>query len=342
MKTRAFLLQKPGGADSAFALVEVNLPVKVPDGCVRIKASAFGINYADVMMRHGLYREAPPLPYVMGYDIEGEVIAKDENVESFELGDKVFALTRFGGYAEIVDVPVAGVALLPKSGETGIGVALATQCVTAIYGSVLSQTLLPGEKVLIHAAAGGVGTALVQIALSKGCTVIGVAGGDEKSEYLRKLGVHHVIDHNTTSFISYVKQHLNGRVHAIFDAVGGKQVKEGFRILNPGGRMVIMGASSLSGKKGILPLIKLVFGFGFFTPIRFMSKSQSLIGVNMLKIADYHPEMISFCMNQAVSLFNQQVLKPHIGNIYSHTELIQAHQDMEDRKSIGKFVVTWS
>lgn len=341
MKSRAFVLTKNGKSDDSFALKEIDLPEVVKKGCVRIKVSVFGINYADVMMRQGLYREAPPLPYIMGYDVEGEIIQVGEGVINYKPGDKVFALTRFGGYSEIVDVPIEGVAKLPENTPKGIGAALATQCVTAVYASDYAQTLLPGEKVLIHAAAGGVGTALIQISLSKGCEVIGVAGGKLKTEYLKRLGVHHIIDHQTTSYIDYVRSNLQGRVHCIIDAVGGKQFKEGLSILSAGGRIVSMGASSLSGKKGIFPLIKLVFGFGFFSPIRFLSKSQSLIGINMLKVADYHPQVIQYCLQLISEYYNQGVLKPHVEKVYSYTDLAKAHQDMEDRKSIGKFVISW-
>jgi len=336
----AHVLVRNSTPSGSFEIRESALP-QIGSGQVRIKVAAFGLNYADIMARQGLYRECPPLPCVIGYDVEGWIDEVADDVTAFKKGDKVFALTRFGGYAQYAVTQASAVSHLPIDAPIGIGCALSTQCVTAYHAAILSQTLLPEEKVLIHAAAGGLGTALIQIALWKGCQVIGVAGGKEKAAYLKNLGVQHIIDHHQVSYLEYVSQHLDGKVDVIFDNIGGSSVKKGKSILAHGGRIVTLGAAALSGKKGIIPLIRLGVGFGMFSPISFLGKSQSLIGVNMLKIADYRPDMLSTSFKGVAQLYKDGILKPHVGKVFSQNELAQAHAFMEDRKSIGKVVVTW-
>jgi len=336
----AQVLVRNENPENSFELREVPVPELKP-GQVRIKVSAFGLNYADVMARLGQYRECPRLPAIIGYDVEGVIDDVAPEIEEFKKGDRVFALTRFGGYAQYACTDVEAVGHLGADAPVGEGTALATQCITAYHAAVHCQTLMKGEKVLVHAAAGGLGTALIQLALWKGCIVIGVAGGKEKTEYLKKLGVQHVVDHQQTSYLDYVRDNLNGRLDVVFDNAGGSSIKKGKSILARGGRIITLGAASISGKKSKLSLIKLVFGFGFFSPIGFLTKSQSLIGVNMLKIADHRKDIISHEFQEVQRLHEDGILKPHIGKVFDYTQLADAHAWMEDRHSIGKIVVKW-
>jgi NADPH2:quinone reductase len=337
---KAFFLVKNGHPDESFELRHTSRP-PLMKGDVRIKVSAFGLNYSDVLARQGLYRECPPLPCIIGYDVEGTIDEVAPDVAEFRPGERVFALSRFGGYAQYVCTQHVAVNHLPESAPIGAGCALATQSITGYHGAIHTQTLMPGEKVLIHAAAGGLGTSLIQLAKWKGCIVIGVAGGSEKADYLKSLGVDHVIDHHVQDYVEYVSQHLDGKVDVIFDNIGGSSFKKGKSILARGGRIVSLGASGLSGKKGFIPLIRLVIGFGLFSPIAFLTKSQSLIGINMLKIADYRPDIIAEEFRQVARLYEEGVLQPHIGKVFSQNELPLAHAWMENRQSIGKGVIRW-
>jgi NADPH2:quinone reductase len=336
----AWFLIRNGAADQAFEIRQVEIP-EPGRGQIRIRVTAFGINYADVAARQGTYKECPPLPCVIGYDVEGVVDKTGEGVTDINQGDRVFALTRFGGYAEYVIAEAMAVGRLDERAEPGIGCALAVQCVTAYYATMMVQTLLPGEKVLLHAAAGGMGTAIIQIAKSRGCVVIGVVGGQEKAAYLQKLGVEYIIDHHSTDYTDFIREKLGGRVDVIFDNIGGKSIRRSYAILAFGGRLVSLGAAARGGKRGIIPVLRLVIGFGWFSPIRFLLKSQSFIGINMLTLADRRPDIVAEAFKGVQRLYSQGILQPHIGRIFDARDLPSAHQEMEDRRSIGKFVVKW-
>lgn len=340
MKMKAFVLEHFSDSPDAFILRELEIPKPGP-GEVCIKVAAFGLNYADIMARQGLYRGAPPLPFIMGYDVEGEVSAVGEGITDFKVGDRVFALTRFGGYAEYAIASQLAIGHLEPDAPVGIGCALSVHGVTAYHCALHVQNLMPGEKVLIHAAAGGLGICIMQLALWKKCQVIAVVGNDEKLAYVRSIGAHHVINHQRDDIIEYVQQHLNGKIDVIFDNVGGKSVQKGKSILAPGGRIISLGAAALTGKHGKWNLIKLGIGFGWFSPIPFLGKSQAFIGVNMLKIADKRPDIIGYEFRQVEILYKEKILHPLVGKIFSHTELPQAHAHMQDRKAIGKIVVKW-
>lgn len=338
---KAFVLTRHGTPRDSFELRDVPMP-DVPPGHIRIKVSAFGLNYADLMMRQGLYRGAPDLPYVMGYDVEGVVDQAGEGVSGFKPGDRVFALTRFGGYAEYAVTPAIAAGHLSPEAPDGLGCALATQCVTAYYSAAHVQTLMPGEKVLIHAAAGGLGTALIQYALAAKCEVIAVVGGEEKVQYVKALGAPHVIDHHTMDYGAFIDRHLKGRVDVIFNNAGGASVPKDRKLLAKGGRLVLLGAAAITGRRSKLALVRLAWGFGFFSPIGFMGKSQGLIGVNMLVLADKRPDIVGHCFTQVSRLHDEGVFRPVVGKIFGADQLPAAHQHMEDRKSIGKLVVLWS
>lgn len=337
---KAYSLIQFTSPEKAFKLID--MPLRTPGpGEVGIRVTSFGINFADIMARQGLYRECPPLPCVIGYDVEGEVTEIGEHVTEFNPGDKVFALTRFGGYAEHITVPSIAVGHLPEDAPLGAGCGLAVHGITAYHGLLHAQTLMPGEKVLVHAAAGGLGITFIQIALWKKCEVIGVAGGHAKVELLKSLGVDHIVDHHKGDYVEYVHKYLNGKVDVILDNVGGASIKKGKKILAPGGRLVTLGAAALSGRRGKLNLIKLGLSFGFFSPISYLGKSQSLIGINMLRLADHRPDIIAEEYKGVEKLYREGVINPHIGKIFHHTELAQAHAFVEARKSIGKIVVQW-
>lgn len=192
-----------------------------------IKVAAFGLNFADVMARRGMYKEAPPLPAILGYDVAGIIEAIGENVDTIKIGDRVTAMTRFGGYAEYAVTNASAVGVIPDNIDNAAATALATQYCTAYCAAAEMVNLYEGDKVLIQSGAGGVGTALIQYAKYKHCEIFATAGNDSKLNYLTSLGVQHPINYVSNDFEKEIKNVTGGKgVDVIFDAVGGKSVKK--------------------------------------------------------------------------------------------------------------------
>jgi NADPH2:quinone reductase len=250
-------------------------------------------------------------------------------------------MTRFGGYAEYVAAMGMGTARISPSVPVGEATALTTQYCTAYYAAAEAVNLYAGDRVLIHSAAGGVGTALLQYARYKGCEIFGTAGSDAKLKLLSEAGVHHPINYLTHDFEQEVKRITDGKgVDVIFDAVGGSYVRKGFRSLAPGGRIVCYGASDISDKN-IFGKISTLLGFGIYHPLQLMNTSKALIGLNMLRIADNKPAALKRCLDQVVSLYEQGVFRPVVGRVFPVSQIGEAHAFLAGRGSTGKITVTW-
>lgn len=324
----------------SFKIAEVKEPI-CQAGQVKIKVDAFGLNYADVMSRKGIYNDCPPLPAILGYECVGTIEELGDGVTSLSVGDRVMAFTRFGSYAEKVVTDARGVQKIDADMSNGEAVALATQYCTAWYAACEAINIYPGEHVLIHAAAGGVGTALVQIAKWKGCTVYGTASSQKKLDYLKSIGVDHSINYREKDFEEEINR-IRGkaRLDVIFDPIGGKNFKKSLRVLGYGGRIIPYGASSRE-KSGILSLLKVAWGFGLHLPVGNIMKSQTWAGVNMLRIADHKIDLMKICIENVYKLYQKGIAKPHVGAVYSVNEIDQAHEFLASRKSMGKIVVEW-
>jgi len=336
---KAIYLVKYGKSDTAFEIRETSIPIPAADEVV-IKVNVSGLNFADVVARKGLYPEAPKNPALLGYDVAGTIYAKGENVKNFDIGDFVVALTRFGGYAEYAKTKAQVVLKIPQNLDPQTATALATQACTAYYCAQQCVQIHKNEKVLIHAAAGGVGSILVQIAKHKGAIVYATASAS-KHEYLKQLGADVIIDYTKQDFEEEIKK-TNTQIDTVFDSVGGYTFKKSKRLLKPGGKIICYGASSqITERKSIFTLLKVGLGFGFFSPIPLLMKSQAIIGVNMLKIADYKPELFEYCFKEVLKLWEQKVIQPHLAKTFSYTEIKEAHDFLESRKSIGKVCLIW-
>ena len=338
---KAAFLVKYGAADDAFEIREIDRPEPTPSQ-VLIKVEAFGINFADIMARLGLYRGAPPLPALLGYDVVGQVVKCGESVKDLKVGQRVTALTRFSGYAEYAVAESMVACVVPEDMLAGSAVALSTQYSTARFLAFDMANIQEHDQVLVHAAAGGVGTALVQMALHKKCTVYGTCGSEAKMSYLRNNGVHHPINYRTENFFDQIRKTLNTNgLDVIFDPVGGASVRKGYRLLGAGGRVFTFGLSAMNQAKNFLGKMRILGQFGFYHPVQFLSGSKGIVGVNMLKIADEAPQKIARSMQAVIKMTQNGILKPFVGGTYSIEALAAAHKLVENRQSMGKVVVKW-
>lgn len=338
---KAAQLIKYGNAETAFEIKEAKKPHPKTNQ-VLIKVEAFGLNFADVMARLGLYKAAPPLPAILGYDVVGKIEAIGSEVTHLQQGQRVTALTRFGGYAEYAIAEKDIVFPVPNSFSAGVAVALATQYSTAFFLSHNMANLQEHDKVLIHAAAGGVGTALVQMALHKKCIVFGTCGSLEKIEYLKKNGVHYPINYRNTDFNETIRKIIGKQgLDAVFDPVGGKSVKKDYRLIGAGGRVFSFGVSSMNQTKSIFGKLQVLWQFGMYHPLQLLSSSKGIVGINMLKIAEEKPSKIAKAMKAVIQMTEENILNPHVGGEYHVDEIALAHEFLESRKSMGKIVLKW-
>lgn len=339
---KAIYLVRNGESNSAFEIREARIP-EPGSGEVVIRVEASGLNYADVMARRGLYKAAPPIPSVLGYDVAGTVHAIGNDVGGFEVGQRVAAMTRFGGYAEYALTQAGAIIPLPDQMDSALATALATQASTAVYCARFVTRLYQGDRVLVHAAAGGVGTLLIQLAKANKCIVYGSASL-EKHNYLKENGVDFTIDSHAPDPINELESALKGqKPDVIFDNVGGLSFKRGLHLLGHGGRIIAYGAAAqnLGKKSSRLNSLKVGLGFGFHSPISLIGKSQSMIGVNMLAIADHKPMILKEVMDEVGRLVQTGVIRPVLGKAFPADQIAQAHDFLESRRSTGKIAITW-
>src|SRR6059036_74932 len=256
-------------------------PTPAP-GQALVRVRATGVNFADMMARLGLYPDAPPRPCVVGYEVAGTVERLGPGADgALAAGQRVIALTRFGGYAEAVVVPAAQLFPMPARMSFEEGAAIPVNYLTAVLMLRHFGNVKRGERVLVHAAAGGVGMAAIQLCKIAGAEVIGTASA-AKHPQLREAGVAHAIDYRTQDFEQEVKRVTGGRgVDIVLDATGA--FSKSYRCLAPLGRLVMFGFSQAA--TGMTPswlsVLPKYLTIPWFHPARLMNENKAVIGVNL-------------------------------------------------------------
>ena len=308
-------------------------PVAGP-GEVLVEVKAAGINFADLMARIGLYPDAPKPPCVVGYEVAGTVKALGDGVDGFVVGDRVMAGTRFGGYSELVTAKAADVARLPESISFEQGAAVPVNYATAYIGLVRFGALEPGERVLIHAAAGGVGIAATQIAKARGAEVFGTASPG-KHDAIRGFGVDHPLDYTQSGWEKSVP-----KVDLVMDAIGGKSFRRSYDLLRAGGRLVAFGASSVvSGeKRNLVTAARAALSMPRFNMIKQMSASKSVIGLNMLTLWDERGSLEPY-IAELEAMLADGTAKPIVAESFSFDRAPDAHRFLTERRNVGKVIL---
>ena len=306
-----------------------------------MRASAVGVNFADIMARMGLYPDAPKLPAVIGYEVAGVVEALGEGVEGPPVGTRVLAMTQFGGYSDVVCAPAIQVVTINDSLSFESAAAIPVNYVTAWLMIIRLGNVQKGDRVLIHSAGGGVGQAALQMAKWRGAEIFGTASAG-KHERLRELGVHHCIDYRTQDFETEVRRITDGKgVHVIIDAVGGSSFKQSYRSLAPMGRLFMFGASSFAPgtKRSILAALKGLLSLPKFKAIPLMNDNRGVFGVNLGHLWD-EAETLLAMISEMLDLIGQGVLAPVVDRTFSFDEAGDTHQYIQDRKNFGKVLLT--
>ena len=317
-------------------------PVPKP-GELRIRVEAAGINFADIMGRMGMYPDLPGIPIVVGYEVGGRVDTVGDGADKSWVGRDVFALTRFGGYSDVVCVPQNQVFARPADMSAAQGAAIPVNYFTAYVLVVVMGGLRKGETMLVHSAGGGVGIAATQLAKHIGAAVIGTASSS-KHEFLRSIGVDHLIDYTREDFEKRTAEITRGRgVELILDAVGGESFKKGYRALAPTGRLGMFGMSSAAtGKqRSIVSLLRTVASMPWlqFTPISLIDKNKSVFGVNLGHLWGEVDRIRSWA-DHLLELWAKGVIRPHVDKTFPFAEAAAAHHYIQDRRNVGKVLLT--
>jgi NADPH:quinone reductase-like Zn-dependent oxidoreductase len=330
---RAVVITRAGAPD----VLEVQQrpdPVCGP-GQVRVEVKAAGLNFAEVMARQGLYPDAPKTPCVVGYEFAGVIAEAGEGVTDRAVGDRVMGGAEFGCHAEQVVTRPDDTIPLPEGMSFEEGAAIPVNYATAWAGLLGYGSLQPGGKVLLHAAAGGVGIAATQIAKHAGAEVWGTASAS-KHDAIRGFGVDHPLDYRASGWENGLPP-----FDLIMDAIGGRSLRRSYGMLRAGGRLVAFGASSVvtGEKKNMLKAapegLAMIRGFDL---IKQMSESKAVIGLNMLSLWKDRGTLEPW-IAPLRALLDEGVIKPHVHAAVPFDQAAEAHRIIERRENIGKVVL---
>jgi NADPH:quinone reductase-like Zn-dependent oxidoreductase len=334
---RALVLTKHGQPDEALAVREWPDP-EVGQGQVRIHVRAAGLNFADVLARVGLYPDGPKPPTVMGYEVAGEVDSLGPGAGGFQPGQRVVAGTRFNGFAELASADAANVIAIPDGMSFEEAAAVPVVYGTAYVAVALLAGVRPGETVLVHAAAGGVGIAALQILRDRGAMVIGTASA-AKHEAVRGQGADHMIDYRTQDVAGEVRRITRGRgVDAVLDPLG--TFKESYGLLRPGGRLVMYGASRLltGDRRNVVNALRTLVSMPRFNAVKLMNENRSVMGLNLLHWWDERGSLEEV-MEPLVDLLERGVIEPVVAEAFPFARAADAHRFIQERRNVGKVVL---
>ncbi len=311
-------------------------------GEMRIRVEASGVNFADIMGRMGIYPDLPKMPVVVGYEVAGRVDAVGEEVEGDWVGRDVLAMTRFGGYSDVVCVPEAQVQARPPGMTAEQGAAIPVNYLTAYQLLVAMGGLRAGETVLVHSAGGGVGIAAIQLARALGATVIGTASAG-KHDYLKSIGVEHCIDYRSEDFAKRVPELTHGRgVELVIDAVGGRSFGKSYACLAPTGRLGMFGMSAAATQKSrsVLGFVKAAATTPWlqFNPMRLMNDNKGVFGVNLGHMWE-EVDRIQGWLERLLEQYRAGEVAPLVDRTFKFDEAALAHHYIQDRKNTGKVLL---
>jgi len=304
---------------------------EVPDpplgrGMLRVRIRAAGCNFFDILMVKGQYQMKPPFPFIPGAEIAGEVLEVGGDVSGFAPGDRVMASAGLGGFAEQAVVPANAAYRLPDGMSFEAGAAFPIVYPTSYAALVFRAPVRPGEWLLVHAAAGGVGIAAVQIGQALGARVIGTAGGEDKLEIVRRVGADVALDYRDGTWVDRVKEVTDGHgADVIYDSVGGDVTDASLKCIAWNGRLLVIGFAS-----GRIPEVKLN---------RVLLKNISLVGLHWGAHAMHEPARIGETFHALFELYAKGVVEPVIYRSYPLEELPAALEALGSRRTYGKVVV---
>ncbi|XP_057716786.1 synaptic vesicle membrane protein VAT-1 homolog [Corythoichthys intestinalis] len=337
---RALVLTGYGGYDKVKVQVKKGKPaLKAAEVLVRVKAC--GLNFADLMARQGLYDRLPSPPVSPGMECSGLVEAVGEEVTDRKVGDKVMVLSRFGLWQEVVAVPANHTILMPEGMSFEEAAAIPVNYITAYMMLFDFGHLRPNQSVLIHSAAGGVGTAATQLCKTvKDVTVFGTASAS-KHEAIGQAGVTHPIDYRTKDYVEEVRKISPKGLDIVLDPLGGSDTHKAYNLLKPMGKLITYGAANmLAGqKKNLLAVAKNWYHQFSIHALSLIQSNKSVCGFH-LGYLDGETELIHEAMDAILELYKQGKIKPRIDSTWHLEQVGDAMRKMQERNNIGKVILT--
>jgi NADPH:quinone reductase-like Zn-dependent oxidoreductase len=310
-------------------------------GQVRIRTALAGVNFADIMVRLGLYPDGPTLPAVLGYEVSGHIDAVGEGVPAARLGEAVAALCRFGGYSEQVCVPASQAFPLPEGVSLEQGAALPVNYLTAFIMLRVLAPVQAGQRVLVHSAAGGVGQAACQLVRLAGGEVLATASPG-KHALLHEQGCGLVLDSRQRHFARQVREACDGRgCDIVLEPRHGRWIMESYRALSSGGRLVLHGfASAAEGGGGVVGALRTLAQVPWLTlnPLKLMNDNKAVAGVNLGRLWGEGPRLESWT-RQLLTLLAAGEVAPVLDRIYPAEEAGAAHLRLQQRQNVGKVLL---
>lgn len=323
------------GSLSSLALQQESLP-ELGSHDVRVQVTAVGLNFADIFALTGLYSATPQGSFIPGLEYAGEVVAVGAAVEAFCIGDRVMGVTRFGGYATVIDSAQEYVHLIPSGWDDAEGAAFLAQTMTAWYALKTLGDIQPGHQVLIHSAAGGVGLQAMRLARAVGAEPIGSVGTGEKVSLLRAEGFADVLVRER-SFSAQLRRQAK-RFDLVLDAIGGEVQKASFAALKPMGRLVVFGAAEFTPTGSRPNYISAAWKFlrrPKYDVMSMISENKSVLAFNLIWLWEQQ-ERMHLLLEEIQKI---ELPPPHVGHQFSFADLHLALDCLRSGKSTGKVVL---
>ncbi|MDQ0189146.1 NADPH:quinone oxidoreductase family protein [Alicyclobacillus cycloheptanicus] len=323
---KAWVVHELGDPQQALQLDEVETPTPGP-GEVLVQVEAAAANFFDILLCQGKYQERPPLPFTPGAEVAGAVIAVGEGA-ACSVGQRVMAMPKLprGGFCEVVSVPASAVYPIPDELPWTQAAGMYITYQTAYYALHHCAKLQPGEVLLVHAGAGGVGSAAIQLGKAAGARVIATAGGPEKLQVCRDVGADVTIDYRTENFADIVKEETRGRgADVIFDPVGGDVFDRSRKCIAFGGRLLVIGFAG--GRIADAPTNHILL------------KNYAVVGVHWGLYNKLMPQGVHEIHQQLMQLYLDGKVKPLIYQEFPLVDLPQALELLGTRKTWGKVIL---
>ena len=337
---RKVVYPRAGGVDT-IQIVEADDPIPGP-GQVGVRVHRAGINFAELMMRQGLYGSNPDFPFTPGYETSGEVTSIGDGVDFFNIGDRVLAMTGFGGYSEQVVLDAERVVPIPDTVSFDQAAAIPVTYGTSYHMLIHLGNLAKGDTVLIHHAAGGVGTAVAQICKSMGASLVIGTASRPKQEFVRSLGMHFV-DRDAEDFVGVCKELTGGKgVHHAIDPVGGSHLLRSYKALRKGGKLYYFGASAaVKGEKiSRLAALRMWASTPKFDPLKMMSSNKAVFGVHMGLLDD--ASIFKGHLDALSKMLMNGEIDPIVDSVWRFERVAEAQLHIHDRKNKGKVLLDFS